>query len=144
MFEVITLIVFLVDFGLSAFTTKSISGKKMVKIKDILFHYFKESLLIDLMMIIMLIIDISNDANILNYLKLVIILKIPYLLEKMEKIEIHFISTTYKEQYWSLVKLFLFNFCFAHILALLLKTMGGANSSQNWMITKNIDTAPWH
>lgn len=116
----------------------------MVKIKDILFHYFKESLLIDLMMIIMLIIDISNEANILNYLKLVIILKIPYLLEKMEKIEIHFISTTYKEQYWSLVKLFLFNFCFAHILALLLKTMGGANSSQNWMITKNIDTAPWH
>lgn len=96
MFEVITLIVFLVDFGLSAFTTKSISGKKMVKIKDIIFHYFKESLLIDLMMIVMLIVDLSNDARILNYLKLVIILKIPFLLEKMEKIEIHFISTTYK------------------------------------------------
>ncbi len=62
----------------------------------------------------------------------------------MDKIETHFISTTYKEQYWSLIKLFLFNFCFAHILALALRFMADINANDNWMMKKSLESAPWY
>jgi hypothetical protein len=51
----------------------------------------------------------------------------------------HFISTTYKEQYWSLIKIFLFNFCFAHVLALFLRSMANLSPGDNWMSAKGIE-----
>ena len=50
----------------------------------------------------------------------------------MEKLEVYFIKSYYNEQYWSLIKVFLFNFCFAHILAILLNGMTRFNPKNNW------------
>jgi hypothetical protein len=48
------------------------------------------------------------------------------------------ISNYYKEQYWSLAKVLLFNFCYAHFLAILLHSMSKINEENNWMLAKNV------
>jgi len=62
----------------------------------------------------------------------------------MEKLEVHFIKNFYNEQYWSLVKVFLFNFCFAHILAIFLTAMTSLNDQSNWMINKGLQNSNWY
>jgi hypothetical protein len=46
-----------------------------------------------------------------------------------------------------LIKVFLFNFCFAHILAIFLATMTNLSDPTkgeiNWMIKKGIQDSPW-
>jgi hypothetical protein len=41
------------------------------------------------------------------------------------------------------VKVFLFNFCFAHILAILLNAIANINPQYNWQTVKQIDNAWW-
>lgn len=43
-----------------------------------------------------------------------------------------------------MIKVFLFNFCCAHVIAIILAAMKNINPNQNWMITKGIDNAPWY
>lgn len=40
-------------------------------------------------------------------------------------------------------KVFLFNFCFAHMLAILLVAMSNLNPDKNWQIVRNLTDAPW-
>jgi hypothetical protein len=61
----------------------------------------------------------------------------------MERLEVNFVSSFYVEQYWSLIKVFIFNFCFAHFLAIILIAMTNVNDNQNWMIKKGITDSPW-
>jgi hypothetical protein len=65
-------------------------------------------------------------------------------MQKMEKLEVYFIENYYYEQYWSLVKVLLFNFCFAHVLSIILLTMANINPDHNWMVTKGINNAHWY
>jgi hypothetical protein len=65
-------------------------------------------------------------------------------MDKIEKLEIALINNFYNEQYWSLIKVLLFNFCFAHIMAIFLTAMTGLNNQNNWMIKKNIDDTIWY
>lgn len=59
--------------------------------------------------------------------------------------EVFYIHNFYKEQYWSLVKVFLFNFSFAHILAIFLVAMANLDKTNNWMTAnKDIYLAPWY
>jgi hypothetical protein len=44
-------------------------------------------------------------------------------MKNIEKIEVSFFKNLYNEQYWSLVKIFLFNLSFAHIISILLTAM---------------------
>lgn len=46
------------------------------------------------------------------------------------------------EEYFELFKVFFFNFCYAHVIALLLAAMSRL-STKNWMVTKQIDLLPW-
>lgn len=41
------------------------------------------------------------------------------------------------------MKVFLFNFCFAHMLAILLVAMSNLNPDKNWQSSKNLASAPW-
>lgn len=65
-------------------------------------------------------------------------------MERMEKLEMQIISNSYKEQYWSITKVFLFNFCYAHLLAIILKCMADVNSGQNWIEAKGLSLSPWY
>jgi hypothetical protein len=53
------------------------------------------------------------------------------------------IDNYYNEQYWSLAKTFIFNFCFAHILAISLVAMTNLNEDMNWMVAKGVHGSPW-
>lgn len=55
-----------------------------------------------------------------------------------------FITNFYYQQYWSLIKVFLFNFSFAHFLAICLILMATIDDSTNWMIKKGIDDNQWY
>lgn len=48
-------------------------------------------------------------------------------MDNLEKLEAAFIKTYYNEQYWSLAKVVIFNFCFAHIIAIFLSAMTQIN-----------------
>jgi hypothetical protein len=62
----------------------------------------------------------------------------------MEKLEAFFIKNYYNEQYWSLIKVVLFNFCFAHILAIILTAMANINySNTSWHTVKGIQNSMW-
>ena len=76
--------------------------------------------------------------------RMVVLLKLPDCMEKMEKLEIYFVENYYNEQYWSLIKVFTFNFCFAHMLAILLVGMSSVNPSNSWLAHKDLLDAPWY
>jgi hypothetical protein len=42
-----------------------------------------------------------------------------------------------------LAKTFIFNFCFAHILAISLVAMTNLNEDMNWMVAKGVHGSPW-
>jgi hypothetical protein len=42
------------------------------------------------------------------------------------------------------VKVLLFNFCFAHILSIILLEMANLNHAQNWMVARQIADAAWY
>ena len=71
----------------------------------------------------LLLIDINVEDTASLILRLFVVAKLPQCLEKLERLEAACIKNYHNEQYWSLAKVVLFNFCFAHILAILLTAM---------------------
>lgn len=59
----------------------------------------------------------------MTFVRLIISVKLPQVLQNLEEMEIKLITNNEKDKYWSLVKILLFNFCFAHILAIILSAM---------------------
>ena len=90
-----------------------------------------------------LLLDISTSYTIISVFRLFIICKLPQCLHKIEKLEVYFIRNIYNEQYWEFAKVFLVNFCFAHVIALFLAAMASLNLSENWMTVKGIAFASW-
>ena len=125
---------------------KKSGGQKLTIIKGILKHYYYEhNMLLEIILLLSLLIELFLTEMALIILILVMVIcKIPSLMDKLEKLENHFITTIYMEQYWSLLKIFLFNFCYAHILAILLTLMAKGNPQSSWIITKNIGGNPWY
>ena len=105
--------------------------------------YLRENLLIDLFAAFALIVNIASDNPTINYLKLLVLMKMPHYLGKMEELEGYFIKNLYIEQYWSLIKTLIFNFAFAHIICILLNAMARLSPGANWMIAKGIENSPW-
>ena len=73
-------------------TIKSAAGKKLSILRDISKHYINDSFSIDILSVCLLILDIFVDVWFTSYLRLIIILKLPKCLEKMEKLEVLFIK----------------------------------------------------
>lgn len=136
--EVISLLFYLTEMVYNALTIKSYAGRKLKTFEEILTHYFQTNLLVDLLNIIILVVDVSSTWTFMNYARLFILTKLPQCLDKIEKLEVLFIKNYYNEQYWSLIKVVLFNFCFAHTLAIFLSAMANLNPQENWHRQVNI------
>ena len=67
----------------------------------------------------MLLIDLYGLTGLIA-VRMTILTKLPEMFESIEKVEMRVITSSHNEQYWSLVKILLFNFTFAHVLAVLL------------------------
>lgn len=87
--------------------------------------------------------DHFTDFSLIIYMRLFIIAKLGQGFQKVEKLEIYFIHNFYYEQYWSLIKVFIFNISLAHIIAICLVSMAGVDQDNNWMHYKDICIAPW-
>lgn len=98
---------------------------------------------VDVMSFIILLLDITTSVNGMSYLRLFIVFKLPACLGKVEKLEVHFIRNIYNEQYWGLAKVFLVNFCMAHVICILLAGMTHIDQTNNWMVTKGVANAEW-
>jgi hypothetical protein len=70
------------------------------------------------------------------------VLKLPYVMDKFSKFERGILSSLYYQRYWSLFKIILFNFAFAHFIAIILNLMT-TNQSYNWQVVKGISNAPF-
>ena len=103
----------------------------------------KDHLIIDFINLLIIVLDIQTEEIIISYFRLFIITKIPQSLEKLDKLEVSFIKNYYNEQYWSLVKVVLFNFCFAHVLAIFLSAMAQLDPADNWYRAKGISGQEW-
>lgn len=139
----ISLLFYFVEIVLNLVTVKSQAGKKIVVLKDIFRYYLSNNLVIDVLSFMILLLDISGDFRIISYLRLFIVFKLPQCLSKIDKLEVYFIQNMYNEQYWNLAKVFIVNFCYAHIIALFLAAMASLDTGNNWMIGKGIEGAGW-
>lgn len=99
---------------------------------------------IDILVLLILIID-CNYSNVqeMSIIRLFILVKLPQTFEKIEKIEAFLIKNYHDQQYWSLLKIFFFNFCFAHLLAIILTLIARINPQHNWYSSKDIYSASW-
>lgn len=97
----------------------------------------------DLTFLIILVVDVSCQTNITKYLRLFVLWKIKECLNKMQKIENILLTNFYKEQYWSLAKVFLVNFAFAHCLAVLLIAMSWLSKEYSWLDKLDIANGEW-
>ena len=134
---------YLLEIVYNCLTVKANAGKKLTTYEEILNYYLRTNMIIDLVSLMILLVDCGSQIEGMDFLRLFIIAKLPQCLEKMEKLEAFFIKNYYHSQYWSLIKVVLFNFCFAHILAISLSAMASMNDETNWQTVKGISTAYW-
>lgn len=137
-FQTVSITVSLLEMTINFIHQKTVSGRKVKSLREIIKHYTHNHLFIDSVNIAALILSMSTKIAIFGFFRLIIISKFPQILERLEKLEIYIIDNYYNEQYWSLIKTIIFNFCFAHMLAILLVGMTNLNDKLNWMIVKNI------
>ena len=142
--EGVGVVVLALDVCSGLFVTKIVADKRITRVEDLAKHYLANHLLLDLLLVVIILIGFSVESPVVAVLKLAVLVKLPACLDRLERLEASLISTTYKERYWSLVKLFIFNFCYAHLLALLLKFMAAADSQSNWIVSRGLAAAPWY
>lgn len=138
-----SLLFYLVEIALNLVSIKSEAGKRVEIIEDIIHHYLERSLWVDVASFFILLLDITTNVKGMSYLRLFIIFKLPACLGKIEKLEVYFIRNIYNEQYWELTKVFLVNFCMAHVICILLASMTHIDSTDNWMVDKGVSHASW-
>lgn len=100
-------------------------------------------MVIDLLNLLLLVLDLGVEAQAIKYIRLLVITKFPNSFERLERLEVYFVKNYYTQQYWSLMKVVLFNFCFAHILAIFLTAIANLNPVTNWYSLKGISHAGW-
>lgn len=134
---------YIIELGLNLITVKFEEGKRLGTLRQIWSFCSKNTLATDAISILLIFVDYFTDHEIVIILRLFVILKLGQGFEKIEKLEVFFIHNFYYEQYWSLVKVFIFNFSLAHVLAIFLVAMAGVSEDDNWMNYKNIHSAFW-
>ena len=112
--------------------------------REIAKSYIKGRFWVDLICLVGLMIDIIFDFKLSMLFRLTFILKLPDFLEKLQALETKILNTSYKENWWGLIKIFLSNFMFAHILAVILIMITWLNSSDNWLSKVNAIDAVWY
>ena len=74
------------DFVLNFITVKIVSGIKITKIVDISHHYLQDEFAIDISLIFLMILSPAVKSRAIEILKLIVLLKIPSCLDRLEKL----------------------------------------------------------
>lgn len=119
-FAIVSIIWMLFEMFLG-FTRKTYVGSvKLRKLREISNNYLSKQFIIDVVCVAVLLFDIIVDVEFERLVGMLFLLKISDALDKLTKLEIRFVDTTYKEHWWELIKIFMTNFLFAHVLAIVL------------------------
>ena len=117
--------------------------EKLEKLSEIASQYMKGKFKIDAVCWIGLLIDIFFESEFTIIVKSLFLLKGWDCVEKIQTFENKFLDTTYKENCWGLVKIFLINFIIAHFLAIILIMISWLDSKHNWLSKVDAMKAPW-
>lgn len=143
----VCLIIQLIEMGSKALLKSSLKVEthwdNCKNIEDILLYYLRNEFKFDIIYLIILIADIGGLFTQVPYLRLVYLIKAPKALNRIDLLEIVLIQNCYNEEYWKLVKVFLFNYTFAHIVCVLLILMAKLNPQNNWIKSNNLAALPW-
>jgi hypothetical protein len=132
-----------IEIALNLTHKKTLSGRKLSTLREIVRQYAGGQLWVDVVNLCALSLAMATGIFAFSCLRLVAVSKVGQVMEKLERLEIYLIENYYNEQYWSLAKTLIFNFCFAHMLAILLLAMTSVDPERNWMVAKQVHLAPW-
>ena len=86
--QVISLLFFIIEMAYNSVTVKSQAGRRLRTLEDILENYLHTNLVIDVINVLILFMDLNIDSQVIVFLRLFIVTKLPQCLEKMEKLEL--------------------------------------------------------
>ena len=112
-------------------------------LRELARHYLHGELVSDLIILSLLVLDCCSVLKVIPWIRLLILVKVRFWQEMVNTLEITFISNCYKEQYWELVKVFIFNYAFAHIVGLVLVMIADAQPGNNWLKNYGFAGLPW-
>lgn len=119
--------IFLMVFSRSSIDVKN-QKKAYVYVRDAWKNFGSLWVWVDIAVMAVYAVDWLYPTNAGIYFKIVIMVKLMYTLNKISSLEILLISNCFREQYWQLVKVFFFNFLFAHFLAIVLLLMANIST----------------
>ena len=124
-FMVISFLLHGLEIGSKFLVHVNYQENKVTQVYEITNRYLKGDFWLDGMVLFGLIMffTLGQNAEASFVFRIMIFGKIHSLMYIMEHLEITLIENEYREQIWSLIKVFLFNFIFAHILTLALVLM---------------------
>jgi hypothetical protein len=114
-------------------------------LKEIGIKYLKTGFIVDLANSLLLLVDIiiTDPIPEFQYIRWIILLKLPNVLEKLQTIENLYITTFFREQYWGLFNVIVINLTFAHFLSIFLNAMSHLNENSNWLRGSRFLGATW-
>lgn len=138
----------LLEMAIKFFTKSTLTfsqGKDKEKyLKAVAQGYLRRSLPYDILVAIILMLDsIGVAMMVVRWLRILFLFKLTFIVEKVKYLEIVLIKNFYNEQYWHLIKVFLINFIFAHILSILLLNMAHFDKKNNWIKKNSLGHLPW-
>jgi putative effector of murein hydrolase LrgA (UPF0299 family) len=124
-----------------------VGGIWMTFLTDIVFYSagFTE-LIVSFSAIFIIIISATNpgDPNVGTASFLIAAVKLFLIPKNIKVLEIHYINSVRKQQYWDLIKVIIFELLFGHFISGLLLAMAQLNPTQNWIINKNLAGSNWN
>ena len=99
--------------------------------------------IVDISSLLIYLLDIVVPINLSSLGLIVSIIRLFASLKKIEKLEYLYISSSEREQYYSLFKIIVTNFAIGHVLSILLNLMAGVSPQESWWTKINISSAPW-
>lgn len=105
--------------------------------------YLKRQFVVDLVFLVCICFYFLEYFYCEEILFLGVFAKLPDAFNKCKILESKFIKVFYQEQHWGLVKMFIHNFFFIHVIAVFFLLMTYYDNDNNWVIRKGIQNKPW-
>lgn len=142
-FRIFSVILYVIDMLLNFITQRYESGETLKTFEQIASYYLKNGFIIDLISILIFPIDLMVEGQITVFISFLALIKLASNLKKFEKFQYLYITTSEREQYYGLIKVFLMNFTIGHFLSIFLNLMAYIEEN-NWTHKLGITASEWY
>ena len=112
-------------------------------LNELFTNYIHDGFPQDIIILFLLLVDSCSILQVIPWIRLIFLIKIRYWQDMINTLEITFISNCYKEQYWELAKVIIFNYAFAHVVCLVLIMIGESQEGKNWLSENEFEDLFW-